>query len=142
MLFRSDHLNYNTFTHNVAGRNGGGLFTDDTGHTNGSSNDYDAVISGNTFFKNAATAAGGGLAQSYQSSCTPPDPIGNCFPMSVTKNVFRQNSARVGGGAAIDFHSKRSKTAKFLKSMRKNRFIGNRAKSSGNPAVGVFTWDD
>ena len=141
MLFRSDHLNYNTFTHNVAGRNGGGLFTDDTGHTNGSSNDYDAVISGNTFFKNAATAAGGGLAQSYQSSCTPPDPIGNCFPMSVTKNVFRQNSARVGGGAAIDFHSKRSKTAKFLKSMRKNRFIGNRAKSSGNPAVGVFTWE-
>ena len=135
----ADHINYNTFTGNTAGHNGGGLFTDDTGDQVGSSTDYDAMIVGNTFSKNVATEAGGGLAQSFLSTFEY-DKVGKGFPIGVVKNVFRRNSAKVGGGAAIDFHSKRSKTEKFLASMRKNRFVGNRAKSSGNPAVGVFTW--
>ena len=61
-LAGADHLDRNMFKYNVAGRDGGGLFTDDTGDVWGSNNDYDAMIVGNTFFKNVATEAGGGLA--------------------------------------------------------------------------------
>jgi len=139
-LAGADHINYNMFTGNTA-RSGGGLFTDDTQNQYPSSDDYDAMVMGNSFTRNVATEAGGGLAQSFLSTYEF-DHVGKGFPMGVIKNVFRANRAKVGGGAAIDFHSKRSKTQKFLVSMRKNRFIGNRSKSSGNLAVGVFTWGD
>jgi len=137
-LAGADHINYNMFTGNTA-RSGGGLFTDDTQNQYPSSDDYDAMVMGNSFTRNVATEAGGGLAQSFLSTYEY-DHLGKGFPMGVIKNVFRANRAKVGGGAAIDFHSKRSKTQKFLVSMRKNRFIGNLSKSSGNLAVGVFTW--
>jgi predicted outer membrane repeat protein len=154
-----------TFSKNSSNENGGAIYADDFGSTYGTSGyEVEAGITGNTFsantsaadggaiafdgmdylvgpvgsnlfFNNRASGAGGGIAMSYRSNGK------HLLPTRILRNTFRGNSARTGGGAALDYCGLTSVNRNFAKAMKSNKFSGNRG-THGTQSTGIFSWID
>jgi len=154
-----------TFSKNSSNENGGAIYADDFGiHYGVSGYEVEAGITGNTFsantsaadggaiafdgrdylvgpvgsnlfFNNRASGAGGGIAMSYRSNGK------HLLPTRILRNTFRGNSARTGGGAALDYCGLTSVNRNFAKAMKSNKFSGNRG-THRTQSTGIFSWID